>query len=92
MVKMVDKITLPGLAYEAQQVGTVLSSLATLAGWTVSSSGLTDLISVRFNGENVLKAIAVVAESQGIHIRPSSAVNQIEAGAFGTNPSNHEMH
>lgn len=92
MVKMVDKITLPGLAFEAEAVGDVLDTLAALAGWTVSHSGLTDLISVRFSGENVLKGIAVVAESQGIHIRTSSTVNQIEAGSFGTNPSNHEIH
>lgn len=92
MLKLIDKITLPGLAFEAEQVGDVFDDLAALAGWTVSSSGLTDLISVRFAGENVLKGLAVVAESQGIHFRMGSSSQTIEAGAFGTNPSNHEIH
>jgi hypothetical protein len=86
MSKLANKTTLPGLAFENQSVSSVLTSLAALAGWTVSADVAlnSQYISVRFAGENILRALAVVAQSQGIHIRESSTANQIEAGAFGT--------
>lgn len=85
MGKLIDAITLPGLAFENASVASVLEDLAALAGWTVDADVALEsqYISVRFAGENVLRALAVVAQSQGIHIRESSTNQQIEAGTFG---------
>jgi hypothetical protein len=85
MSKLIDAITLPGLAFENQSVATVLEDLSALAGWTVDADAAlsSQFISVRFAGENVLRALSVVAESQGVHIRESSTNEQLEAGAFG---------
>ena len=85
MSKLIDKITLPGLAYDNQSVASVLSDLAGLAGWTVSSEVAlsSQNISVRFAGENVLRAVRFIAEAQGLHIRESDTAKEFEAGAFG---------
>lgn len=86
MSKLIDKITLPGLAYENETVADVLDDLASLAGWTVSSeAALSSInISVRFAGDNVLRAMRFIAEAQGIHIRESTdTAKEIDAGYFG---------
>jgi hypothetical protein len=85
MSKLIDTIALPGLAFENQTVATVLSELAALAGWTVDADAAlsSQFISLRFAGENVLRALAAVVESQGIHMRESSTVQELQAGAFG---------
>jgi hypothetical protein len=83
--KLIDKITLPGLAYENQSVASVLSNLASLAGWTVNSEAAlsSQNISVRFAGENVLRAVRFIVEAQGLHMRESSTAKQFDAGVFG---------
>jgi hypothetical protein len=85
MSKLIDSIALPGLAFENETVATVLSELAALAGWTVDADAAlsSQFISLRFAGENVLRALAAVVESQGIHMRESATVQEIQAGAFG---------
>jgi hypothetical protein len=85
MSKLINAIALPGLAFENETVTTVMSDLAALAGWTVDAElALDDLdISVRFAGENVLRGLSVVAETQGVHIRESATNQVIEAGYFG---------
>jgi hypothetical protein len=86
MSKLIDTIALPGLAFENETVANVLSELAALAGWTVDADPAlsSQFISLRFAGENVLRALAAVVESQGIHMRESAVVQEIQAGAFGT--------
>jgi hypothetical protein len=85
MSKLIDTLALPGLYYEDETVADVLSDLAALAGWTVDAEAelSSELISIRFAGENVLRALSVVAETKGIHIRESATNQQIEAGSFG---------
>lgn len=87
MVALANKITLPGLAFNNVSVSQVIGDLAALAGWTanVDASMDTQYISVPFNGENILRALQVVAETQGIHIRQSATVSkQIDAGPMGS--------
>lgn len=93
MSKLIDSLALPGLHYEEETVADVLSDLAALAGWTVESEAAlsSETISVRFAGENVLRALSVVAESKGIHIRESAINQQLEAGAFGDVASHAEF-
>lgn len=86
MSKLIDKITLPGLAFEDETVADVLDDLAALAGWTVNSEvALSSVnISVRFAGDNVLRALRFIAEAQGLHLRESvTTAKEIDAGYFG---------
>ena len=85
MIQLAEKMTLPGLVYENEDVASVMTDLASLAGWTaLPEAGLSSqYISVRFAGESVLKAMQVVAESQGLHLRLGDTWKRIEVGAFG---------
>lgn len=85
MVALKNKITLPGLSYNAETVEAVVEDLAELAGWTASVEAEvgSEFISVPFNGDSVLRALQVVAETMGVHLRASSNTNEIEFGAFG---------
>lgn len=76
--------TLLGRKYDNQQVQAIASDLATLvSGWT-SSSSITDTTIARFDGESVLKALQMLAEQSGNHIRLGSSAKTFELGAFGT--------
>ena len=88
MVALANKIVLPGLRYEQQTVATVVDSLCALAGWTadVGASFASELISVQFGGgETVLRALQVIAEIKGVHLREDeNTANQIEMDVFGS--------
>jgi hypothetical protein len=77
------KTTLRGRAYDNVAIGTVISALATLGGWTASTSA-SDLVFVRFDGQSVLKALRSVAESKGYHVRAGTTSTSLEVGAFGS--------
>ena len=85
MVQLVNKITLPGLSYNAETVETVVQDLAAIAGWTavVDAAVADELISVPFNGDSVMRALQVIAETMGVHLRASDVAQEIEFGAFG---------
>lgn len=90
MLRLIDKMLLPGLNYKNQTVASVLSSLAALAGWTVNADASLSsaLVSMRFGGgESVLRAMQAVAESQGIHLREGTSSSVIDAGVFGVSSS-----
>lgn len=88
MVALANKIVLPGLRYQAQTVQDVVDDLCGLAGWTadIGSSFKNDLISVQFGGgESVLRALQVIAEIKGVHLREDGNTdNQIEMDVFGS--------
>lgn len=73
-----------GLArsYNGATVSAAMTALTGLAGWTASGTN-TNTVSMRFNGESVLKAVQTLTEQQGIHFRNGSTVGQIEFGVFG---------
>lgn len=86
MLKLKDTITFPNLVYDNQTVATILSSLATKAGWTASNdASLSSLsTSARFQGDSILKAYQKICEQQGVHFRESSSSSTtVEAGPFG---------
>lgn len=73
--------------YEQQTLRAVAEDLITLApGWSVKvEDGIADqLVTARFQGASLLKSLLRLAEERGLHIRLSStALNEIEIGAFG---------
>lgn len=73
-----------GRKFAAARVDSVFSTLLGLVpGWSYTGEA-ENLISARFDGASVLKAINALVEQQGIHFR-QSATNQnvLELGAFG---------
>jgi hypothetical protein len=85
MVALVNKITLPGLSYNEETVADVVEDLAALADWeaVVDEDIAEELISVPFAGDSVLRALQVVAETMGVHLRAGEDPQTIEFGAFG---------
>lgn len=85
MVALANKITFPGLSYNEATVQDVVDDLTALAGWTavVDAAIADELISVPFNGDSVLRALQVIAETTGVHLRASENSQEIEFGAFG---------
>lgn len=85
MQRLKDKMTLPGLIYDNLLVRDVLKDLASMAGFTLQFSHNTlpyQRISVRFDGDSLLRAIQVICETQGVHLRLLDGL-RIEVGAFG---------
>jgi hypothetical protein len=82
--------TLLGRIYTNTAVGDVASSLAVLAGWQAETeTALDNLITARFDGASILKALQTMTEQIGVHIRekvdiPSDRDHIIEVGHFGT--------
>ena len=75
--------TLLARKYDDEQIDTIGTSLIALAsGWSFSSS-ITDQTIARFDGESVLKALQMLAEQSGNHIRVNGA-KTVQLGAFGT--------
>lgn len=70
-----------GRAYSQQAVSAIVSGLAGLAGWSASVTDVEPL-SVRFDGSSVLKALQVVAEQRGLHLRLGTGM-AVEVGTFG---------
>lgn len=75
--------TFLGRIYTAQTAQSIASSLAALAGWTVSGSGGASDMTARFDGATVLKALQELCEHQGLHLRLGDSANVVEIGAFG---------
>ena len=80
------KNTWLGWTRNLQSISSIVSDLVALVpGWTADTSGLasyTNLISVRFDGVSVLKALQAVVEQQGVHFRLGGD-KLIEFGPFG---------
>lgn len=73
-----------GRTYSQQATGTIASSLVGLVtGWTASTTG-GEVTDARFDGLSVFKALAGLAEAQGLHLRAGASANTVELGAFGT--------
>lgn len=87
MVELVNTIVLPGLSYTNQTVETVVDALCALAGWTadVDASIASNTVSVQFGGgESILKALQVVCEIEGVHLREDASTSkQVEISPFG---------
>lgn len=76
--------TLLGRAYAGQSVEDIAAALVGLVpGWTVSADAGGNLYSARLDGVSVLKALLTMVEQQGVHLRPGTAPNTLEIGAFG---------
>ena len=83
--------TLLGRIFTNTAVSDVASQLAVLAGWQAETESLLDgnLITARFDGASILKALQTMTEQIGAHIRekvdvPSDRDHVIEVGRFGT--------
>lgn len=77
------KSVLVGRKYEAQAVQAVVDDLLGLVGGWTRSGTVSNLVSSRFDGSSVLKALQNMIAQQGIHFRMASA-NVLEIGSFGT--------
>lgn len=75
-----------GTEFNYVPMSSVAMTLAGLAGWaaSVDSAAAGLLISARFDGESVLKAFQQLVGQNGLHLRPGTAAQTLEIGAFGT--------
>lgn len=62
----------------------IAQALAGLAGWTLTGDALSNILSVRYDGVSVLKALQLLAEQQGLHLRLGERPRVVEFGQFGT--------
>jgi len=82
--------TLLGRIFTNTAVSDVASQLAVLAGWQAETESILDnLITARFDGASILKALQTMTEQIGAHIRekvdvPTDRDHVIEIGRFGT--------
>lgn len=83
--------TLLGRIFTNTAVSDVASQLAVLANWQAETESILDgnLITARFDGASILKALQTMTEQIGAHIRekvdiPSDRDHVIEVGRFGT--------
>lgn len=77
--------TLFNRTYEDATVEEVYTSLAGLAGWGINIEPKLskDLITARYDGSSILKALQTTAEEQGFHLRLGIAPGVVEVGHFG---------
>lgn len=75
--------TLLGRSYSGLSVAGVAAALAGIAGWSTLPTGADNIISARFDGASVFKALRELAEHQGLHIRRADLDKHIEIGPFG---------
>lgn len=74
--------TLLGRQYNDQAVADIVDDLVGVAGWTANTdAGLGDT-SIRYDGDSVLKALQLLAENTGTHLR-LNGTNAIDFGALG---------
>jgi hypothetical protein len=71
--------------YRETTLRDVLEDLLAIAGWTVTVDDAVadELITVRFDGESILKAVQQLAANYGLHFREGLAARTMEFGAFG---------
>jgi hypothetical protein len=74
-----------GLLYDNQQVQDIVDDLlGKVSGWT-GDCDVTDLFTVRFDGESILAALQAVTGAMGLHLREAlDTPGTLEVGAFGT--------
>jgi len=88
--ELVNYIALPNTIFSNQSVADVASTLAARAGWQAETeSGITNLISARYDGASILKCLRTMTEKVGLHLRekvevPSDRDHIIEIGRFRT--------
>jgi hypothetical protein len=78
--------TLIGRELDNVTISSALTTLIGLAsGWAVDTETAvsTDVISARFDGDTVLRAMQIIAENQGYHLRLGETGKTVEFGAFG---------
>lgn len=76
--------TLLARTYNQQSLTTVAGGLVGLAnGWSVTASGTDNLLSARYDGASVLKALQNLVAHQGLHFRLGTAGKALEVGALG---------
>lgn len=80
--------TLFGRTFSATQImgggSSVVETLVGLvSGWSATGT-VSDVITARFDGENVLKALQRIARDTGNHLRLNATSKQLEFGAFGS--------
>lgn len=77
--------TLLARSYNQQSLSAIVGSLVGLAsGWTATASGTDNLISARYDGASVLKALQNLVSHNGLHFRLGTAGKTLEVGALGT--------
>lgn len=72
-----------GRSYSGTAASIAGSLTALAAGWTASVSGGSNLVSARYDGTSVLKALQELTEQQGLHLRLGENDHELEVGAFG---------
>jgi len=88
LVELLYDNTLIGKEYTDTSINDIIDDLLDGSGWTRLGS-ITDLISVRFDGESKLRAILAVVDMVGQHVRErvseasGALVRQLEIGLFG---------
>lgn len=88
LVELLHENTLVNRSYTNVAINTIIDDLLDGTGWTRLGS-ITDVISVRFDGESILRAVIAVVEMVGKHIREvvteasGTLVRQLEIGSFG---------
>lgn len=76
--------TLLNRQYDQQALKTVVTTLAGLAGWTVTyDTTFVNLITARFDGVSVLKAVQEIIKDTGYHMRQGTSERVLEFGTFG---------
>jgi hypothetical protein len=76
-----------GCVFNETAIQTVVNNLAGLkSGWSavVDSDIAGDLMTARFDGVHLFKAIKRITEEKGVHFRSGTAPKTVEVGAFGT--------
>lgn len=90
MVKGPDRLaelkhasTLLNRQYTNTPIATVASDLAGLAGWTALVESGLGATALGFNGESALKALQMLIETHGLHLRLGEGDRTVEIGTFG---------
>lgn len=78
--------TLVGRSFANQSAAIIVNSLINLAsGWGMSADAAAGLwsTSIRYDGDTVLRALQILAETGGFHLRLGDSGKALEFGAFG---------
>jgi len=81
------RITLPNLTFDGTTVQATMTSLISSLGWTVEANGtaLTQTVVELFeDAVSLLRAVIMVAEHSGTHLRLSTAARVLQVGTFST--------
>jgi len=79
-----DTSVLLNRQFDEDTLQTVADALVALVdGWTVTADDFDTLITARFDGVSVLKALQKIAIQNGLHLRLGDEARALEIGAFG---------